>query len=114
MRNTARPAAKHRPTALPWRYRAAVLLRLLAAVFGAYALASAVGAAAAVALPLWWGWPRSEAVTAGALAGLLALPAVAMGCFACRRVWQAWAGSVLPALLLGAAVWPWRTLGGGA
>jgi hypothetical protein len=93
-----------------------VLARLLAALLGAYALASALGAATAVALPLWLGWPRSEATTLGALLGLLALPAVAMGCFACRRVWQAWAGSLLPALLLGAAVWPWRALGtaGGA
>lgn len=89
------------PSLLPWRYRGGVFSRVMAALLGGYALASAVSAALAVHLP-HWGWPRSEAVMAGTLLGFLAYGASVLACFKGRRALHAWAVTLLPALVLAA------------
>jgi hypothetical protein len=101
MRATA--AARHM-AAPPWRYRAAVLSRLLAALLGGYALAAALAAVCARHLPAL-GMPRSDAVAWGSMLALMLMPAVMMGCFACRHAWQAWLGSLGVAALLAATAW---------
>lgn len=89
--------------ALPTRYRAAVFLRLVAAVGGGYLLAAALAAFFA-RYGTRVGLPRSEAVLWGTLLGFAVYAAAAMGCFHCRRTWQAWLGTLLPAALLGSAL----------
>jgi hypothetical protein len=86
---------------IPWPYRASVVARLVAAVGGGYLLGSAVAALVAVQ-GMHLGLPRSEAVLWGTMLGFALHAASAMGCFHCRRAWQAWAGTAGPAALLGA------------
>lgn len=88
---------------LSGRYRAAVSLRLVAAVGGGYLLAAALTAAIA-RHGTRIGLPRSEAVLWGTLLGFTVYAAAAMGCFHCRRVWQAWLGTLLPAAVFGASL----------
>jgi hypothetical protein len=79
------------------RYRLGVASRVVAALAGGYAAAALVAIACAVALP----GAREEAGTAGGLAGLLALPVAAMGCFWARSAARAWAGTLVAAALFG-------------
>ncbi|MBZ8142031.1 hypothetical protein CLD22_19255 [Rubrivivax gelatinosus] len=88
----------------PWRYRAEVASRTLAALAGSYALSSAVAAAGTLLL-LRAGLARADAVAWSTLLALLLLPAVMMGCFACRRERDAWLGSLGAAVPLAALVW---------
>lgn len=92
-------------------YRLNVFSRALAALVGGYLLASAVAAAMAVYLPLWGGMARAEATVSGVMLGLLVYAVAFMAAFACRRVRLAWTWILLPAALLGAAVWLERGLG---
>ena len=82
-----------------------ILARCLAAILGGYGLASLVALAGAA----WLGPPRSEAVLAGMLLGLLAQAAAALWAFAARSPARAWAGLALPMAALGLAL----ALGGG-
>ncbi len=88
------------------RYRLGVASRVLAALFGGYAVAVLAAIALAMALPL----SREEASTVGALVGLLAVPVAAMGCFWARSAARAWIGVLLVAALLGgiALIAGWR------
>jgi hypothetical protein len=74
------------------RYRWAVLSRALAAIFGGYALASALAACLAVWLPL----SRVDAVLAGQMLGFVAYAGGAIWVFAARSARAAWAGLLLP------------------
>ncbi|OWQ86177.1 hypothetical protein CDN99_20270 [Roseateles aquatilis] len=100
----AATGASKTAAALPWRYRAAVASRVIAALGGGYALASAVAAAIAVhGQPLLSG-SRSEGAIAGAMLGFVAYAVAFMTAFAARSAWRAWAWVLGPALLLGASV----------
>jgi len=70
------------------RYRLAVASRAAAAIFGGYALASALAACLAVWLP----GPRTEAVLAATMLAFLAHACVALWVFATRSAVRAWAG----------------------
>jgi hypothetical protein len=48
---------------------------------------------------------RNEAVTAGALAGFLILPAVFLWVFAAATAWRAWLGILIPGAAMGLAIW---------
>lgn len=85
------------------RYRLAVASRALAAGLGGYALAAASTAALSLLLH-----PSLERVDAVMTATLLSwiVYALAIGwTFYARTAWLAWAGVLLPALALGAAVY---------
>jgi hypothetical protein len=79
------------------RYRFDVAARLVAALAGSYGVAALMAIACAWALPM----ASIEAATVGTIAGLLALPVAAMGCFWARSAGRAWAGILLFALLFG-------------
>lgn len=97
---STRPQPRSLP-GLPWRYRAAVLSRLLAAFVGGYLLASAVAASCALFLPM----ARAQATVSGSMLGLLVYALAFMTVFACRTAARAWLSAMGPALLLGAALW---------
>lgn len=86
------------PARHPASGRAALLARIAAAIGGGYGLAAVTAATGALALPA----PRSEAVLAGTMAGLLAWTAAAVWAFAARTAGRAWLGLLCPAALLGA------------
>ncbi len=87
---------------LDWRYRLAIASRTGAAVAGGYALAA--GFTAALSLALAQFMPRVEAVlTATMLAWVVYAIAVGWAFYA-RTAWGAWAGTLLPALVLGGCV----------
>jgi hypothetical protein len=93
--------SRHIPRArTPRRYRLSVASRAVAALVGAYALASAASAFLALALPL----PREEAVQAGFLAAFGILPAAVLWVFAASTAWRAWLGLFVPGLALGLGV----------
>ncbi|MVW71815.1 MULTISPECIES: DUF3649 domain-containing protein [unclassified Bordetella] len=73
------------------RYRCAVLSRVLAAVFGGYALTASAAAALAVWLPL----ARVEAVTTSAILAFVIYAIAVMGVFAARNAGRAWAGVLI-------------------
>lgn len=77
-----------------------LLSRIVAALFGGYALA-ALASVAAVALPV----SRSEAVLTGMLASFAVYAGAVIWVFAVRSAWRAWAGLVVAALPLGLAAW---------
>lgn len=82
------------------RYRLIVASRTLAAMAGGYALAA--GFSAVLSLGLVQFMPRVEAVlTATMLAWWVYAVAVGWAFYA-RTAWGAWAGTLLPALILGA------------
>ncbi|MDO9709103.1 DUF3649 domain-containing protein [Paracraurococcus lichenis] len=83
-----------------WRWPGLVS-RLVAAVLGGYAMGALVSLAAALLLPL----VRSEAVVTGMMLSILAYAGVVLWVFAARSAWRAWAGLLLPGLLLAAACW---------
>ncbi|MCD7099630.1 DUF3649 domain-containing protein [Stenotrophomonas sp. MMGLT7] len=87
-----------------WRSRLSrpwlgVLSRVLAAIFGGYALASSASVLMALALPM----PRSQAVLTGMLAGIALAACAALWAFASERAWKAWAGIAGPALAMALA-----------
>jgi len=75
-------------TGVTWRYRADVVARLIAAIGGGYMVAALLGIASAWTLP----GERIDAIAFGTIAGLLALPVAAMGCFWARSAVRAWIG----------------------
>lgn len=74
--------------------------RIVAALFGGYALA-ALASVAAVALPV----SPSEAVLTGMLASFAVYATAVVWVFAVRSAWRAWAGLLVAALPLGLAAW---------
>lgn len=78
--------------------------RVVAAVAGGYAVGALVSVACAVLLPL----ARSEAVIIGMMLSFLAYAGVVLWAFAARNTWRAWAGVLLPGLLLLMASWAGR------
>jgi hypothetical protein len=76
-------------------YRLDVAARCVAAVAGGYGIAALVAIACAWALPM----AKIDAAVAGTIAGILALPVAAMGCFWARSAARAWIGAALFALL---------------
>lgn len=63
-----------------------IVLRLLAASVGGYALASLAGIALAFAMPWCCGWSRAEGVLAGSLLSFIAYLAAALWAFATRSL----------------------------
>lgn len=81
-----------------------LISRVVAAVAGGYAVGALVSVACAVLLPL----ARSEAVITGMMLSFLAYAGVVLWAFAARNTWRAWAGVLLPGLLLLMASWAGR------
>uniref|UniRef100_UPI000D3914E8 DUF3649 domain-containing protein n=1 Tax=unclassified Variovorax TaxID=663243 RepID=UPI000D3914E8 len=91
-----RPRRVRGPGPVPWS-------RIVAALFGGYALA-ALASVAALALPL----DTAEAVLVGMQASFGVYAAAAVGVFAARSARRAWAGLAACALpLAAAACWVW-------
>ena len=86
-----------------WRWPGLVS-RVVAAVAGGYALGALVSIACAVLLPL----ARSEAVIIGMMLSFFAYAGVVLWVFAARDAWRAWAGVLLPGLLLMLVSWAGR------
>ncbi|MDH6590319.1 hypothetical protein M2165_000208 [Variovorax sp. TBS-050B] len=85
------------------RKRAALLSRIVAALFGGYALA-ALTSAAALALPM----DPVEAVLAGMQASFLVYAGAAVWVFAARSARRAWLGlavAAMPLLVLAGRTW---------
>ena len=80
---------------------APLLSRIVAAIFGGYALA-ALTSVAAVALPM----SRPEAVLTGLLLSFLVYALAVIWVFAVRSARRAWAGLLVAALPLLLAAWP--------
>jgi len=91
-------------TTLKLSYRAAVLSRAAAAVFGGYALSAAVAAGVGLLLADA-GMRRADAVLAATMFAFLAHAIAALWAFGCASARRAWLGIGLPALLLGAIAW---------
>ena len=79
-----------------WRDRAVVLSRLLAAVFGGYALAWSATLFLSTYLPL----SHFEAVLTATMLSFVIYALAVMWAFAARDAWRAWAGLMAPTLLL--------------
>lgn len=94
------------PSAGLARYRWAVVSRIMAAVLGGYALASASAAVLAVWLPM----PRVDAVVTANVLTFVVYAIAIMWVFAARSTWRAWAGMVLPTAVLGALFWLTRLM----
>ncbi|MFT4267114.1 MAG: DUF3649 domain-containing protein [Xenophilus sp.] len=77
----------------PWL---GVLSRSCAAIFGGYALASALALLMSLALPM----PRSQAVLTGMMSGIVVCACAALWAFAVRSALRAWLGIAAPALLM--------------
>lgn len=78
--------------------------RIVAALFGGYALA-ALTSVAAVALPM----RRTEAVFTGMLLSFVVYALAVIWVFAVRSAWRAWAGLAVAAVPLLLAAWPvWK------
>lgn len=75
--------------------------RIVAALFGGYALA-ALTSVAAVALPM----NRTEAVFTGMLLSFVVYALAVIWVFAVRSAWRAWAGLAVAAVPLLLAAWP--------
>lgn len=90
-----------KPVRADGRYRLAIASRAVAAVCGGYALAA--GLAAALSLALAQFMPRVEAVLIATMLAWLAYAMAAGWAFYARTAWGAWAGTLLPALVLGAS-----------
>ena len=88
---------------------APLLSRIVAAMFGGYALA-ALTSVAAVALPM----SRPEAVLTGLLLSFLVYALAVIWVFAVRSARRAWAGLLVAALPLLLAAWPVLTGNGAA
>ncbi len=90
-----------RTNALPARYRWQVFSRVIAAAIGGYALASALSALLALVWPL----PRAEAVLASTMLGFVWYALAVMWVFSVRSATRAWAGMVLPTVVLALLCW---------
>ena len=86
-----------------WRWPG-VVSRVLAAAVGGYAVGALVSVACALLLPL----SRAEATLTGMLLSFAAYAGAVIWVFAARNAWRAWAGVLLPCLLLAAASWAGR------
>ncbi|KAF0862987.1 DUF3649 domain-containing protein [Pseudomonas sp. LD120] len=87
---------KSKAGGLPASYRLAVASRVCAALLGGYLLA----ALSSVCLTLLLPGPRVDAVLSGMLLSFVFYLLAVLWCFACRSAWQAWAGVLLPSLVL--------------
>jgi hypothetical protein len=77
------------------RYRWMVFSRCMAAIFGGYAMTTAITVFLSLALP----WPRVEAVLfAGYLSFIFYLIAI-IWVFAAKSAWRAWLGILLPTVI---------------
>ena len=81
--------------------------RIVAALFGGYALA-ALASMAALALPL----DKPQAVLTGMQSSFLVYAGAVIWVFAARSALRAWAGLVVVALPLALAAWSVRSLAG--
>ncbi|OLS64905.1 DUF3649 domain-containing protein [Pseudomonas putida] len=88
---------KSKAAGLPLSYRLAVTSRCLAALLGGYLLAAMAGMLLAQWLPL----PRAEAVQLGMMSSFLFYLGAFIWAFATHSAWRAWAGILLPSLVLG-------------
>lgn len=86
-----------------WRWPG-VVSRVVAAVVGGYAIGALVSVACALLLPM----SRAEATLTGLLLSFAAYAGAVIWVFAARTAWRAWAGLLLPGLLLAAASWMGR------
>lgn len=84
-------------------YRRSVALRVLVAVVGGYALASAVAACAGLLL-VWAGSSRVDAVLWATMLAFLVHALAVLWVFGCRSSRRVWLGLGLPLLLMGAAL----------
>lgn len=82
-------------------YRAGVAVRLLAAIVGGYGLTAISMSLLAVLLPA----SRVDAVMTATLLSFPVYAVAIMWAFAARSAWRAWAGLLLPAAVLGCALW---------
>ncbi|MEE1923245.1 DUF3649 domain-containing protein [Pseudomonas sp. 148P] len=89
---------KSKAAGLPLSYRLAVTSRCLAALLGGYLLASMASVCLSQSLPL----PRPEAVLTGMMSSFLFYLGAFIWAFAARSAGRAWAGILLPALVLAA------------
>ncbi|TBU96576.1 DUF3649 domain-containing protein [Stutzerimonas kirkiae] len=83
------------------RYRWSVASRVFAAVFGGYALTSAI----TLLLALVWPLPRAQAVLAASLPSFLLYGLIVLWVFSVRSATRAWVGLAVPTLLLDGACW---------
>ena len=88
------------------RYRLAVASRALAAIVGGYALAGVATALLAVLLPM----PRAEAVITATLLSFIIFCCAVLWVFAARNAWRAWAGIVVPGVVLGLGLLAQRSI----
>lgn len=77
-----------------------LLSRIVAALFGGYALA-ALASVAALALPI----PKTQAVLTGMLASFAIYAGAVIWVFAVRSAWRAWTGMLIAAVPLLLAAW---------
>ena len=77
-----------------------LISRIIAALFGGYALA-ALGSVAVLALPA----SKPQAVLSGMLLSFIIYTGAVIWVFAVRSAWRAWAGLVVAALPLLLAAW---------
>ena len=85
-----------------------LISRIIAALFGGYALA-ALSSVAALALPM----RVTEGVLTGLMASFVVYTCAVIWVFAVRSATRAWVGLLIAALPLAAAAW-WVTKGGAA
>lgn len=89
------------------RSTAPLVSRIIAAIFGGYALA-ALSSVAAVALPM----DAAQAVLAGMLASFAVYAGAVIWVFAVRSAWRSWTGLLVAALPLLLAAWSvWQSGG---
>ena len=79
------------------RYRAAVAVRAVTAIFGGYAVAALCAAALSVGLPM----ARAEASVTGTLAAFVVYACAAMWVFSTRTLLRAWIGLLVTAAPFG-------------
>jgi hypothetical protein len=84
-----------------------LISRIAAAVFGGYALATALSIALSRSLPL----PRAEAVLTGMLLSFAVYAAAILWAFTVRTARRAWLGMLVPAGVFGAISWLLRAGG---
>ena len=84
-----------------------LISRIVAALFGGYALA-ALGSVAVLALPA----SKPQAVLSGMLLSFIIYTCAVIWVFAVRSAWRAWAGLVLAAIPLLLAAWHVWSQGG--
>ena len=77
-----------------------LISRIVAALFGGYALA-ALASVAVLALPM----SKPQAVLTGMLASFLIYTGAVIWVFAVHSAWKAWAGLIIAAAPLGLAAW---------